>query len=169
MNYVLTLELKSTIKKLESAGEIIMETQEQSQYVNPVTENGVGAVETVTDDLPKLPPATEPRATTQLQQISDKAAVFLAHLPDYIGNFFNEYKQQITTVALILAAIISVKLVLAILDAVNDIPLFATLFELVGIGYTTWFVSRYLLKASTRQEFLSDFRNFKNQFLGKEA
>ncbi len=155
-----------------------METQEQPQYINPditpetnpTAVNGVGAVEVaIKDELPKLPPASESTTSTQLQQISDKIVVFLARLPDIIGNFFNQYKPQITTVALILAAIISVKLVLAILDAVNDIPLFATIFELVGIGYATWFVSRYLLKASTRQELSSDINTFKNQILGKEV
>ncbi|BAZ15699.1 hypothetical protein NIES4071_75710 [Calothrix sp. NIES-4071] len=152
-----------------------METQEQPQYINPditpettpTSVNGVGTVEVpIKDDLPKLLPASE-STTTQLQQISNQIAVFLARLPDYVGNFFNDYKPQITTVALIFAAIISVKLVFAVLDAVNDIPLFATLFELVGIGYTTWFVSRYLLKASTRQELASDFTTFKNQILGQ--
>ncbi|MBF2066360.1 MAG: CAAD domain-containing protein [Calothrix sp. C42_A2020_038] len=147
-----------------------METQEQPQYVNPSAENGVGMTETpVAEDLPQLPPATESTTTTQLQQISDQVAAFLARFPDYVGNFFNNYKSQITTVAIILAAIISVKLVLAVLDAVNDIPLFATIFELVGIGYATWFVSRYLLKASTRQELSSNINNFKNQILGKEV
>lgn len=155
-----------------------METQEQSQYINPditpetnpTTVNAVGTVEVpVKDELPKLPPATESSPVTQLQQISDKIAVFLARFPDYIGSFFNDYKPQITTVALILAAIISVKLVFAVLDAINDIPLFATLFELVGIGYGAWFVSRYLLKASTRQELSSNINTFKNQILGKEV
>ncbi|MBW4601578.1 MAG: CAAD domain-containing protein [Calothrix sp. FI2-JRJ7] len=155
-----------------------METQEQPQYINPditpetnpTTVNGIGTVEVaVKDELPKLPPASMSTTSTQLQQISDKIAVFLARLPDYIGNFFNDYKPQITTVALILAALLSVKLVFAVLDAVNDIPLFATIFELVGIGYATWFVSRYLLKASTRQELSSEINNFKNQISGKQV
>lgn len=155
-----------------------METQEQPQYINPditpetnpTTVDAVGTVEVaVKDELPKLAPASMSTTSTQLQQITDKIAVFLARLPDYIGNFFNNYKPQITTVVLIVAAIISVKLVFAVLDAVNDIPLFATIFELVGIGYATWFVSRYLLKASTRQELSSEINNFKNQILGKEV
>jgi hypothetical protein len=155
-----------------------METQEQAQYINPditpetnpTTVNGVGAVEVaVKDDLPKLPPATQSATAAQLQQVSDKVSVFLARLPDYVGKFFNDYKPQITTVALILAAIISVKIVFAVLDAINDIPLIGTIFELVGIGYATWFVSRYLLKASTRQELSSEINTFKNQIFGKSV
>jgi CAAD domains of cyanobacterial aminoacyl-tRNA synthetase len=150
-----------------------METQEQPQYINPdissetnsTAVNGVATLEAaVKDNVPKLPPAQS--TTTQLQQISDKIAVFLARLPDYIGNLFNEYKSPITTLALIFAAIISVKLVFAVLDAINDIPLFGTIFELVGIGYATWFISRYLLKASTRQELVSKINNFQNQIFG---
>ncbi len=35
--------------------------------------------------------------------------------------------------------------------------------NLVGIGYSTWFVNRYLLKASTRQELFQLIQNFLNK------
>lgn len=38
------------------------------------------------------------------------------------------------------------------MDALDDIPVVAPTFELIGIGYSVWFVSRYLLKASNKQE-----------------
>jgi len=41
----------------------------------------------------------------------------LAQLPDYLGRFFNDYKRPVTSIALIVAAIITVKVVLAVLDA----------------------------------------------------
>ena len=89
-------------------------------------------------------------------QVGTQILVFLAQLPDYLGKLFNEYKQLSISVALILAAIITLRAVLAIIDALNDIPLLATTLELVGIGYSVWFVSRYLLRKSGRQE-LSQF------------
>jgi hypothetical protein len=58
---------------------------------------------------------------------------------------------------------------LAVLDAINDIPLLAPVFELVGIGYTAWFVYRYLLKVETRKELATEFESLKGQVVGKDA
>ena len=48
--------------------------------------------------------------------------------------------------------VLALKVVLAIMDALDDIPIVAPTLELIGVGYSVWFVSRYLLKSSTRQE-----------------
>lgn len=76
--------------------------------------------------------------TTQLEmqgrQIGRNISVFLTQLPDYLSRFFQQYKQQIITVALILAVLIAIRVFLAILAALNDIPLLTPTFELIGIG-----------------------------------
>jgi hypothetical protein len=93
----------------------------------------------------------------------------LAKVPDYIGQFFSDYKQPLITVGLFVLGIITVKVTLAVLDAIDDIPLLAPLLQLVGIGYTAWFVWRYLWKASTRQELLTEFDSIKTQIFGDKA
>jgi CAAD domains of cyanobacterial aminoacyl-tRNA synthetase len=144
-----------------------METeQQQRESINTSLSQGTLALEGVdTTNLPKLPPASEPES--QWQQISRQVSQFLEKLPEYLGSFFQNYNQPLITVALILAAIVTAKVVLAVLDAINDIPLLSPLFELVGIGYATWFISRYLLKASTRQELADEIQSLKNQFVGE--
>ena len=138
---------------------------QQSEYANPTSPEGLVAIEgSNPQNLPMLPPATEPE--NQLQEFGRQVSEFLAKLPEYLGNFFNEYKQAIISLGLILAAIVTVKVVLAIIDAINDIPLLSPIFELVGIGYATWFTSRYLLKTSTRQELAEEIESFKKQILG---
>ena len=77
---------------------------------------------------------------------------FLAGLPNYVGSSFNQSKQLITSVGLIIATVIALKVALAVMDALDDIPVVAPTLELIGVGYSIWFVSRYLLKSSTRQE-----------------
>ena len=69
-----------------------------------------------------------------------------------MGSSFNQSKQLITSVGLIIAMAIALKVVLAVMNALNGIPLLELTFELIGIGYSAWFVSRYLLKSSNRQE-----------------
>jgi hypothetical protein len=144
-----------------------METeQQQRESINNSLSQGTLALEGIdTANLPKLPPASEPES--QWQQISKQVSQFLQKLPEYLGSFFQNYNQPLITVALILAAIVTAKVVLAILDAINDIPLLSPLFELVGISYATWFVSRYLLKASNRQELADEIQSLKNQFVGE--
>ncbi len=125
--------------------------------------------ETAEDSQETAANALKNESTEQFQQIWAKVSVLLADLPEYVSDFFKEYKRPIVTIGLILAAIISVKLTLAILGAINEIPLLAPVFELIGLTYSGWFVYRYLLRASNRQELLEDFNSLKAQVLGKRA
>ena len=93
----------------------------------------------------------------------------LAKVPEYVSQFFSEYQKPLTTVGLLLLAIVSVKIVVAVLGAIDDIPLLAPLLEMVGLGYSAWFVWRYLWKASNRKELLTEFDAIKNQVFGDNA
>ncbi|PSB04819.1 CAAD domain-containing protein [Merismopedia glauca] len=104
----------------------------------------------------------------QLQELSNQASQILSELPDYIGQFLSNNQKPLITVGLILGAFVTLKVTLALLGAVNEIPLLAPTFELIGISYTAWFVYRYLLQASSRQELSQEVENFKSQFLGKQ-
>jgi CAAD domains of cyanobacterial aminoacyl-tRNA synthetase len=54
------------------------------------------------------------------------------------------------------------------LSALNEIPLVEPLLELVGLGYTAWFVVRFMLKSEKRQEFYAKFADTKESVLGKK-
>lgn len=109
-----------------------------------------------------------PDAEQPWQEWVQPVTDFLSDLPDELGKFFADYKQPLVTVGLIVAALITVKLTFALIGAINEIPLLAPMFELVGISYTAWFVYRYLLKASNRSELVSEFDSLKSQVLGKK-
>lgn len=143
-----------------------MESQvQQQEYANTATPEGMTATEPA--PLAKLPPA--PQSNEQWQQVGRKVSAFLEQLPDYVINFYNNYKKPITTVLLLLAAAVTVRVVLAVLDALNGIPLVAPTFELIGIGYSAWFVNRYLLKAERRQELAQEVDGIKQQVLGSQS
>lgn len=114
------------------------------------------------------PTAPSPSTDQPWQEWVQVASEFLSKLPDYVTDFFSSYQKPLLTVALIITGGITVKVTLAVLDAINDIPLLAPVFELVGIGYTAWFVYRYLLKVETRQELADEFKALKGQVVGKE-
>jgi len=140
-----------------------MQSQQQElEYVDTTSPKVIGTSEPAA--LAKLSPAAQ--SDEQWRQIGTQVSGSLAHLPGNLGMLFNEYKQPITSVALIVAAIIMVKVVLAVLDVLNDIPLLVPSFDLVGIGYSVWFVNRYLLKASNRQELSQEIQGLKQQVVG---
>ncbi|MEH1899565.1 MAG: nitrogenase vanadium-iron protein, alpha chain [Nostoc sp.] len=102
------------------------------------------------DTQPLLIPDNQP--LPQRQQIGGKISAFLEQLPKYLGSFSTEYQLPIICFATIITATITVKIILAVLDVINEISQLNLVFELTGIGYLIWFVFRYLFKASTRQE-----------------
>jgi hypothetical protein len=143
-----------------------METeQKQPESLNATLPQGAIALpEAHNGNLPKLPPATDNNA--QWQQTAQQVADFFGQLPEYLGSFYQKYKQPLVTVLLILSLLVTVKVLLALLDAINDIPLLSPLFEVIGIGYATWFIFRYVIKSSTRQELVSEIESWKHQFFG---
>lgn len=139
--------------------------------VNPPAENATVGTETITETQPMLPPANESLSDTnaQLQQISAKVSTFLEQLPKYVGSFFQTYKLPLISLGLIFATIVSLRVIFAIIDALNGIPLFSSFFEVIGVGYATWFVYRYLLQASTRQELAAKIQSLKQEIAGDSS
>lgn len=102
----------------------------------------------------------------QWENIKNTVVDILSELPDYVGSFFNQYQKPIVTVTLLIAVLVTIKVTFAVVDAVNEIPLLSPIFELVGMGYSIWFVYRYMLRASTRQELWQEINGIKAQYLG---
>ena len=106
---------------------------------------------------------------SQTQQIKEQIISILSEFPAYIGSFYEQYKSPLTVIGVIVASIISLKVLLGIIDELNDIPLLAPTFELIGIGYTVWFVYRYLLRSSNRQQLGQEIQALKEQVFGKKS
>ncbi len=135
----------------------IMETQSPEATMQEINSQ--------TGTITKIQPT---QSQDEWVQYGEKISSFLATLPEYLGSIFNKYKQPLTVVGLIVASFVTLRVVFAILDALNDIPLVAPTFELIGIGYSAWFVYRYLLKASSREELTSEITTLKSQVVGGE-
>ncbi|KAJ7951253.1 protein CURVATURE THYLAKOID 1A, chloroplastic-like [Quillaja saponaria] len=65
-------------------------------------------------------------------------------------------------------AIVAVWLSSIVVGAINSVPLLPKILELVGLGYTGWFVYRYLLFKSSRKELSSDIEALKKKIAGTE-
>jgi hypothetical protein len=95
-----------------------------------------------------------------------QSANIVTEVPAYVGQIYSEYKSAINTIALGVGLLVGLKLTFAVLSAVNEIPLLAPAFEIIGIGYTVYFVWRYLLQASTRNELTSGIDDLKSEIFG---
>ncbi|OWM68692.1 protein CURVATURE THYLAKOID 1A, chloroplastic isoform X2 [Punica granatum] len=65
-------------------------------------------------------------------------------------------------------ATVAVWLSSVVVGAINSVPLLPKIMELVGLGYTGWFVYRYLLFKSSRKELAEDIESIKKKITGTE-
>lgn len=81
--------------------------------------------------------------------------------------YFGEGKKANLTLAIIIIATIPILIAISTLvDFLNKLPVLPSLFELVGFGYSIWFVYRYLLLADTRKELIDGIMAWKNKVFG---
>ncbi|XP_062228647.1 protein CURVATURE THYLAKOID 1A, chloroplastic-like [Phragmites australis] len=65
-------------------------------------------------------------------------------------------------------AIVALWLTTVVVGAINAVPLLPKILELVGLGYTGWFVYRYLLFKESRKELATDIESLKKKIAGTE-
>lgn len=116
--------------------------------------------------LTKLPREDNPQE--QWQATLAQIYAFLKQLPGPVVDFYNNYSQAILIAGIVFGTFVGVKVLFAALGALNEIPLVAPTFELVGIFYTAWLLFRYLPTAEKRKEFKKDFESLKDQVFGDE-
>ncbi|CAM8997027.1 unnamed protein product [Rhodiola kirilowii] len=65
-------------------------------------------------------------------------------------------------------AIVSIWLASAVVGAIDAIPVVPKLMQVVGIAYTVWFTSRYLIFKKSRDELAIKIEELKSKILGSE-
>lgn len=86
--------------------------------------------------------------------------------------FLNDIKLDSDNTSSILlygfGGILAIYLTSAIVGSLESIPLLPKLMEVVGLGYTLWFTTRYLLFKSNREELKTKISEIKKQVLGSD-
>ena len=113
------------------------------------------------------------------EEFLDSAPLLLKKLDTSIGTFpqtisgyLDKYRHLPALLGYGTLGLICAYLSLAVLDALNDIPLLGTVFESIGLVYSVWFFVRYLLFASNRKkskQFLMEFLSLETQTVVKSA
>lgn len=139
----------------ETIVEAVSETVEIPKVINPVI---------------VTPEPTKP-LTTHVAEISSQPIEVTNELWQQVTQAWEEYfgegKKSNLTIAVIIVATIPILIaVFALLDFLNKLPLLPSVFELVGFGYSGWFVYRYLLLANTREELIEAIATWKQKVFG---
>lgn len=135
---------------------------------NPTDVTPSVTVKIETEPHSSLSTATTTETTSNIQEIKAQVLSVLSDLFTYAGQFFQEYQKPLTNIGLIVAALVAFYLLIAVVDAINDLPLLAPIFELIGIGYTIWFVRKYW-SAEARTRLWAEVQTFLDQVVGKKA
>jgi CAAD domains of cyanobacterial aminoacyl-tRNA synthetase len=122
------------------------------------SENSLVMTEPSVTDNTKAEIPFQRETVQQWDQMGQHTADALANFPFYLSRFFSHNRRAILNTLIALVSIIALKVILAVLDALDDIPLLSPLLQLVGLGYSLWFVNRYLLKAQSRQDLLQQIQ-----------
>jgi glutamyl-tRNA synthetase len=145
--------------------EVVTETPTPETPKEEVESSGFEASASM-DEFTTSPPSA---SQDQIKKIGQTIVEILSNLPGYVTTFFGEYQKPLITIGLIVVALVSIKVLVAVLNVFNTIPLVAPTLELVGIAYSLWFVYRYLLKSSTRQELSDQITSFIEQIAGQNS
>ncbi|NHC34717.1 CAAD domain-containing protein [Scytonema millei] len=127
---------------------------QQTEYMTDTSE-----VREASESTSLTTSSTAKQLQMQGRQIGNNIVAFFTELPKHVGSFWQQYKQPITNILLILLGLIAVRVLFAVLAALNSIPLLAPTFQLIGIFYSVWFIYRYLRTKSNREELASKLQS----------
>lgn len=111
----------------------------------------------------KETPAINKEDPSLLQSIIGKIDL----LPSSIAYFIKSYQQGLLTLGLLAVAVVTLQAVSALLTAIHHVPIVEPTLQLIGLGYSLWFVTRYLLWANNREELWAVLEDFKAEIVGK--
>ncbi|MBA0796316.1 hypothetical protein Gohar_007093 [Gossypium harknessii] len=112
---------------------------------------------------------TESRRFPFLQtKATEDTSVDTGELFDDLKEKWDKVENKTTVLLYGGGAIVAVWLSSILVGAINSVPLLPKIMELVGLGYSGWFVYRYLLFKSSRKELATDIEALKKKIAGTE-
>lgn len=160
-------KLGSTNQQVSSASPSQAEMTLALQAYPQIPEINVVTEEEPEDLEGEIEPSS-PQAETflaEVEQIWNQIAEFLAKFPNELVNFFSRNRRPITVIVMLGVATITLEVALAFANSLNEIPVLSGILQIIGLGYTGWFIYRYLLWAGNRQELVTQVQLITNRFL----
>ncbi|CAM8911320.1 unnamed protein product [Rhodiola kirilowii] len=115
---------------------------------------------------------TEPRQLSQLQitkaSSSEESSIDANDIFEDLKEKWDGLENKSTVLIYGGGSIVAVWVSSILVGAINSVPVLPKIMELVGLGYTGWFVYRYLLFKSSRKELATDIESLKKKIAGTE-
>ncbi|WP_013321923.1 CAAD domain-containing protein [Gloeothece verrucosa] len=102
----------------------------------------------------------------KFMQVGWQMSALIEQIPEYWNQFWQAYQRPLILLGWILGTLVTLKVFLAVIAAINSLPLLAPLLKLIGLAYSLWFIFRYLLGFTKRQEILTQLNSFKEYIFG---
>ncbi|MBD0337240.1 MAG: class I tRNA ligase family protein, partial [Cyanobacteria bacterium Co-bin13] len=133
-------------------------------------------VETLTleGEAPVAPPAAAGGSKVDVKAVAAEVSDFwttmrplLEEPLTYLSEFFSDVRRPALSLLLLFGLLVVFLMLNSLLSSIELVPGLAGLLKLVGVGYTLWFTSRYLLKAEKRQQVWSSIDHWRQEVLGQ--
>ena len=157
------MEIKPTT--VETTAKNVVETVE----VEKISKSVVSATEGISNlSIPEPDTTTAVTNTESSESASLSSRIeILDQVKKLWEEYFGEGKKSNLVLAITIIATIPVLVAAAsLLDFLNKLPILPSAFELIGFGYSAWFIYRYLLFAHTRKEITDAISNWKQKVFG---
>ncbi len=82
-----------------------------------------------------------------------------------VVQLLSSYQQVLIYIVATFLAVVFLRLTFVAVDTIHSIPIFAFIFELIGLGFSVWFSTRYLVRVATRAELQDELTNFRHRFI----
>jgi hypothetical protein len=103
------------------------------------------------------------------QSLQFQANAFLETAKENFITLFRNNRQIFYALGWIFLTFFGIKILLAVMNAVDDIPFVTFFLKLIGLLYVVRFVQRYLVRANNRQEFIRMIDHAKTEFIGDNS
>ncbi|KAL2538535.1 protein CURVATURE THYLAKOID 1D [Forsythia ovata] len=148
-----------------------VENSEEYNPATPYVKDEPDSVITIEDARPvenseEYNPATQINEKPQEDSLVDNPMKVFEFLENFDLKFDTEDTNSI--LAFGGGALVAVWLASAVVGAIDSIPVFPKVLELVGLGYAIWFSTRYLIFKENRAELAAKIEQIKEEVIGSK-
>jgi hypothetical protein len=162
-------------------------TVEIEQVNNPVNDSINNTLEQVRDnqdanmEISSVTPLPTPNtivlndspasdsAEEMWQSFQFQATAFLETAKENLITLLINNRQIFYVLGWIFLALLGIRILFAVMNAIDDIPFVTFILKLIGFLYVARFVQRYLVRADNRQELSQMLNHAKSEFLGNKV
>ncbi len=98
---------------------------------------------------------SSPNTLRKILLFGQQVSFVLEQVPQYWVAFWQAYQRPLMSLVWAVVAIVTVKILIAVLVAINSFPFLGSLLQVIGLGYTLWFAWHNLLSFAKRQALLA--------------